>query len=85
LCARFVDEGAFTVTLMSLPAPRATVPLGVRLVRRAADVARGREPRRGRLSLNSTMAQFADVLDRDRTTRRSAGACLSMSSKRSRS
>jgi hypothetical protein len=35
------------------------------------------------LSLNSTMAQFADVLDRDRRTRRSAGACLSMSSMRS--
>jgi hypothetical protein len=31
-CARFVDEGAFTVTLMSLPAPRAAVPLGARLL-----------------------------------------------------
>jgi hypothetical protein len=48
-CACFVDEGAFLVTLMSLPAPRAAVPLGARLVRRAADVARGREPRRGRV------------------------------------
>jgi hypothetical protein len=44
-CAR---DRAFTVTLMSLPAPRAAVQLGARLVRRAADVARGREPRRGR-------------------------------------
>jgi hypothetical protein len=48
-CTRFADEGAFSGTLMSLPAPRAAVPLGARLVRRAADVARGREPRRGRV------------------------------------
>jgi hypothetical protein len=80
-CTRFVDEGAFKVTLMSLPAPRAAVPLGARLVRRAADVARGREPRRGR-----AVAQQHDgavCRDCDRTTRRSAGACLSMTRMRS--
>jgi hypothetical protein len=45
-------------------AARAHLPRGARLVRRPADVARGREPRRGRAALN-TMVQFADVLERD--------------------